>query len=149
MFGKIVRNAVPAVVLAAAVAVPAGADEARLAQGLDQACLALAGDPLHAPARMSESFYWTFRQAPSLLDFRMIRDDTQIFLSITDAGARCVVTDLRAPPTAALIETVLERRFPGAWAANGGAWSVSGETPLAVRLTETESGAGVAVETGS
>lgn len=143
---RIALGAVAAALLAAST--PAGADEARLTQGLEEACLAIGGEALFIPWRLSERFYWTGRQAPSILDFNMIRDDTQVFLTVGDRTS-CVVTDMRVPPSAALIEAALERRFPGGWSAGGGVWTVGGEAPLTVRLTETAYGPGIAVETGS
>lgn len=124
------------------------ADAARLDQGLDEGCLSIDSWPLSIPARMSDRYFWTYDQTPSSLDFEMIRDDTQIFLSVREPVS-CYVVDPFTPATAATVEAALERNFPEAWSRSGDVWMVSGARPMTVRLTNTERGAGIAVETGS
>ena len=130
----------------------AAADEARIGQGLLNGCLLVGAAPLHIPDIMFEDYYWSVEQRPSAYDFRIIRDDTRILLDAR-GPASCFVTDLRVAPTAEIVEAALEQRFPGAWTRAGDAWAVTGagigDLPLTVRLTNTEDGAGIAVETGS
>ncbi|QIE56830.1 hypothetical protein G5B40_16130 [Pikeienuella piscinae] len=126
----------------------AAADAARVDQGLDEGCFAIDTWPLSIPVHMAERHYWTYDQAPSSHDFELIRDDTQIFLSVGDRVS-CFIVDPFAPATAETIEAALERKFSGAWSRSGDVWMVDGARPLTVRLTNTERGAGIAVETGS
>ena len=138
-----------ALLAAALLAGPAVADEARIAEGLSEGCLTLGVAPLFIPDRMNQKYYWSVTQRPSSHDFRIIRDDTRILLDARAPGKSCLVTDLRAQPTAEIVEAALEAKFPGGWTRVGDAWAVAGDAPLTVKLTTTEDGAAIAVETGS